>query len=57
MNNHSRTVELPADDEEAIRDLKKELRAARFRLRQTRRTAALTGFRSLPFGGTNVSGH
>jgi hypothetical protein len=57
MNTDSRTLELPVDDEEAIRDLKAELRAARFRLSQARRTAALTGFRSLPFGGTNVSGH
>lgn len=56
MNDDGRLLELPADDEEAIRRLRVELRNARIRRREARRAALNESFRSLPFGGTDITG-
>lgn len=56
MTSEARVLELPADDEEAVRLLRAELRTVRIRRREARRAALDEGFRSLPFGGTDVTG-
>jgi hypothetical protein len=51
MNTHTITIDLPSDDEEAVRLLAHELRAARRRLAETRRRAAFRAYRRLPLTG------
>ena len=56
MTDDCRTLLLPADDHEAIRLLRTELRLARRRLNAKERAALIEAFRAMPFGGTDLSG-
>ena len=48
MTMNTITIELPADDLEAVRRLREELRAARHRLARTRERAGFAAFQRLP---------
>jgi hypothetical protein len=53
---HEQNPDPVAREDETIRRLRAELRAARRRRRQARHEATLEDFRALPFGGLNVGG-
>jgi hypothetical protein len=55
MNTTTVMIELPADDEEAVRLLERELHEARRRLAETRRRAAFGAYRRLPLLGGATS--
>lgn len=55
MTRYDNTIELPVDAAEAVKALQRELRAAKYRLAQSRHDAALAAFR-LHMIEPNVSG-
>jgi len=56
MNTNQVTIELPRDDEEAVRLLRHELRVARRRLAESRRRAGFRTYRRLPMPGVASTG-
>ncbi|WP_344791852.1 hypothetical protein [Gryllotalpicola daejeonensis] len=55
MSRYDHTIELPVDAAEAVKQLQRELRAAKSRLSQSRHETVFAAFRS-PLVRTNVSG-
>lgn len=56
MDENDRLTGAVAREDETIRRLKAELRAARLRRRLARNVETIEAFRALPFGGLDVNG-